>query len=302
VRVEKGDATIRTLVNGFCMALADSVPGVSGGTIAVVMGFYESLLDAVHGLFRGSGAGRRSSAGYLARLGCGWVVGMTLALLLLSRVLDAEVYMLSSAFIGLTIAAIPIFVYSQRDVMRGHGRLVVLSIAGAAVVAGLAFAMRGGEAEALDFATLAPWQFLFVFVAGAIASSAMILPGISGSTLLLIFGVYAPAVIAFRQVVGLNLAVAPALAVLATGIVCGLAVSIGLVRMLLKRHRAAMAYLIVGLMADSLFSIVQGPTTMSVPQPALAAGSFNVFACVAGACLVVGLELVGRARAGSADA
>ena len=50
---------IVTVFHGFCMALADSVPGVSGGTIAFILGFYERFLDALHDLFRGRGSGER---------------------------------------------------------------------------------------------------------------------------------------------------------------------------------------------------------------------------------------------------
>jgi putative membrane protein len=285
---------IRTMVNGFCMALADSVPGVSGGTIAFIMGFYERLLDAVHGVFRGSRVERRNSILYLLKLGCGWILGMTLSLLLLSRILDSGIYILSSAFIGLTLVSIPLVIYSEWDVMRGQGNMLLFTVAGLALVIGITAEIHAGASQSLDFASLELWQYLFVFVAGAIASSAMILPGISGSTLLLVFGVYAPMILAFHQAAGLQLAVVPGLCVLAAGIVCGLAVSIGLVRRLLKRHRAAMMYFIVGLMGGSLFSIVQGPTTMSVPQAPLTLQSFSIVACLVGAGVVLGLELLSR--------
>lgn len=62
---------IRTMVNGFCMALADSVPGVSGGTIAFIMGFYENLLNSFHGLLFEQGEKRKESGSYLIKLGCG---------------------------------------------------------------------------------------------------------------------------------------------------------------------------------------------------------------------------------------
>ena len=63
---------ILTAFHGFCMALADSVPGVSGGTIAFILGFYERFLDALHGLFRGKGVERKAGLLYLLKLGLGW--------------------------------------------------------------------------------------------------------------------------------------------------------------------------------------------------------------------------------------
>ena len=66
---------IVTVFHGFCMALADSVPGVSGGTIAFILGFYERFLDALHDLFRGEGERRKAGLRYVLKLGLGWMVG-----------------------------------------------------------------------------------------------------------------------------------------------------------------------------------------------------------------------------------
>ena len=67
------------LFHGFCMALADSVPGVSGGTIAFILGFYDRFLNALHDLFGKDPAARRPALRYLVKLGAGWVIGMGLA-------------------------------------------------------------------------------------------------------------------------------------------------------------------------------------------------------------------------------
>ena len=56
---------ILTAFHGFCMALADSVPGVSGGTVAYILGFYERFLDALHDLFRSRGPARRAALGVI---------------------------------------------------------------------------------------------------------------------------------------------------------------------------------------------------------------------------------------------
>ena len=57
------------LFHGFCMALADSVPGVSGGTIAFILGFYDRFLNALHDLFSGTAAERKAALCYLVKLG-----------------------------------------------------------------------------------------------------------------------------------------------------------------------------------------------------------------------------------------
>ena len=98
---------ILTAFHGFCMALADSVPGVSGGTIAFIPGFYERLLDALHGLFRGTGAERKAGLLYLLKLGLGWDAGMAACVVLLSGLFARNIYFMSSLFLGLTACSIP---------------------------------------------------------------------------------------------------------------------------------------------------------------------------------------------------
>ena len=64
-----------TLLHGFCMALADSVPGVSGGTIAFLMGFYDNFIGSLNALISGSKQERIQAVKYLIKLGIGWVIG-----------------------------------------------------------------------------------------------------------------------------------------------------------------------------------------------------------------------------------
>lgn len=133
-------------------------------------------------------------------------------------------------------------------------------------------------------------ELLYLFVAGALAIMAMVLPGISGSTLLLIFGVYAPTLYALRRLLALDLAVLPGLFALALGVLVGVGVSIRWIRAALRRNRAKMLYFILGLMAGSLYAIVMGPTTLSPPQQALHLETFHLGGFVLGVGILIGLE------------
>ena len=68
------------------MALADSVPGVSGGTVAFILGFYEKFIDALHGLFGKDNGARKAAVLYLAKLGVGWCLGLCLSVVALNFV------------------------------------------------------------------------------------------------------------------------------------------------------------------------------------------------------------------------
>ena len=78
-------------IRGFCMALADSVPGVSGGTVAFLLGFYDQFIDSIDDLITGSREKKKAALFFLIKLGTGWVCGMILAILILASVFDAHI-------------------------------------------------------------------------------------------------------------------------------------------------------------------------------------------------------------------
>ena len=96
---------ILTAFHGFCMALADSVPGVSGGTIAFILGFYDRFINALHGLFRGNWKQRKAALTYLLKLGIGWGIGMVSCVVLLSSLLAACVTAFAGpiSFVGIAV-------------------------------------------------------------------------------------------------------------------------------------------------------------------------------------------------------
>lgn len=122
----------------------------------------------------------------------------------------------------------------------------------------------------------------------------MVLPGISGSSVLLIAGVYLPVIQAIRQLLHLDLHVLPGLMALGLGVIAGVALSIKAIRAALQKHRPAMIWFILGLMLGSLYAIAMGPASLQTPQPPLSAATFRPLAFLLGAGLLVGLELLRR--------
>ena len=238
------------MFHGFCMALADSVPGVSGGTVAFILGFYEKFIDALHGLFGKDNGARKVAVLYLAKLGVGWCLGLCLSVVALNDLFQTKTYFLSSLFLGLTAAAFPFILRTEWWALKGKGRYLPYTLLGVALVCGLSL-VRGAASGGgvIAYWSLGVGELLYLFVAGALAIMAMVLPGISGSTLLLIFGVYAPTLYALRRLLALDLAVLPGLFALALGVLVGVGVSIRWIRAALRRNRAKMLYFILGLIA-----------------------------------------------------
>ncbi len=123
-----------------------------------------------------------------------------------------------------------------------------------------------------------------------VAISAMVLPGISGSTILLICGIYVPIVSALKEVLTLNLAYLPVVIIFGLGILTGIICVIRLIKKCLEKFRSQSIYCILGLMIGSLYSIIQGPTTLDVAQPAMNFGSFHIIFFILGGVIILGLQ------------
>jgi len=231
---------------GIAMGAADLVPGVSGGTVALVAGIYHRLIDNVR---TGSlalvamvrldvAAGRRHLAalewGFLLPLAAGIVTAIIVLSHSLESLLEEQPVPMAGLFFGLVVGSI---VLASRLVSAWDGRHLVIGAAAAAVT----FAVLGLQQGSVEDPAL--W---FVFGAGAIAICAMILPGISGSFLLLMMGMYD---LVLAAVTDVDLVF---LVTFSLGCVVGLAVFSQVLHWGLEHHEQTVLAGLVGLMVGSL--------------------------------------------------
>ena len=283
---------ILTAIHGFCMALADSVPGVSGGTIAFILGFYDRFLNALHSLFGKDADARKSAVIYLLKLGLGWIFGMGACVLTLSRLFEAHIYFMSSLFLGLTLASFPFVLRAEKKSLRGQERYAPFALFGLLLVVLLTLLRANTVGVAIRFADAPVWMLGYIFLSGAVAITAMVLPGISSSTILLIAGVYLPAIQAIRAFLGFDFSVFPGLCALGLGVIAGVGLSIHAIRAALRKYRSQMVWLILGLMAGSLYAIVMGPAGLDAPQPPVSFETFDLPGFALGVAILLGLELL----------
>ena len=281
---------IVTALQGFCMALADSVPGVSGGTVAFILGFYEKFINSLNALVS-KDSDKKGALKFLGKLGVGWAIGLILASLVLSSVFETHIYAISSLFIGFILFAIPSIIKEEKDTLKGKYQYLIFTVIGIAVVALLTyFNPTSGGGINVDINSLNIGICIYAFVVGMVAISAMILPGISGSTILLIFGLYIPIINSIKEVLHLQLEYLPILIVFGFGVLTGIALIIKLVKKALDKYRTQTIYTVIGLMIGSLYAIVMGPTTLKVPQEAMNFGTFNILFFVIGAAVIGAME------------
>lgn len=278
---------VLNFIRGFFMALADSVPGVSGGTIAFLLGFYDKFISSLDNLISGTKEDRKDAIIFLLKIGVGWVIGFILAMLVLASVFESQIYKVSSLFLGFILFSIPLVIMQEKDVLKGKYKNIIFAVLGAGLVIAISIFNPAADVNvgALDIGSA-----IYIFVAAAIAVTAMVLPGISGSTLLLIFGLYLPIVSAIKEFLHLNFAYFPALLIFGLGIITGIIFIIKLIRKCLEKYRSQTIYWIIGLMIGSLFSIVKGPTTLDVPQEAMTFGTFSIVFFILGGAIIFGLQ------------
>ncbi len=280
---------INNFINGFCMALADSVPGVSGGTVAFILGFYDKFIASLDDLFRGDWAKKKVAIAYLFKIAIGWGFGFVLAVLFLSNLFDKHIYEMSSLFIGFIIFALPIVIKEEKESLKGKYRNILFAILGALLVILITYLNRvvGGTFNIDNFNL---GTILYVFLAAMVAISAMVLPGISGSTILLIFGIYIPIIEKIKAFLHFDFSSLPILIVFGLGIIFGILYFIKLLRKCLNKYRSATIYAILGMMVASIYSIVMGPTTLDIPLKYLSFNTFNILYFILGGIIIFSLE------------
>lgn len=291
----------RIIASGACIGTADLVPGVSGGTMAVALGIYRQLLAAITSV--GPRALRLLLKGqlrqllevvhvrFIASLGIG--IGIALAImgkgLHLHELVSTSPKPLYAAFFGLVVGST---VLLARTVSRWDLSSGALALAGAVL----------GVVVVSLVPTQTPETPAFVFLSGAIAICAMILPGISGSFILLILGKYEYVV---NGVLHAELSV---LLPFAAGAALGLAAFSRVLGKALDRHHNAVVAGLSGLLVGSLWriwpyqqlehAVIRGKSRVIQAEPYLPANfELWVFGLMLGGfVLVLGIEWLARRR------
>jgi putative membrane protein len=237
---------VLTAVKGFCMGAADIVPGVSGGTVALVFGIYERLVDnvrrgarALAALIRLDAVGfvrrlRELEWPFLLPLAAGLLIALAVLSSVIERLLRDNPEEMAGLFLGLVLGSIVV----AWGLLH---RATAAALAMMATVGLIAFLLLGLQSGPVADPSLPAY-----FGAGAIAICAMILPGISGSFLLLMMGMYAAVLGAVHD---RDLLV---LLVFTAGATLGLALFSTALGHLLERHHDLLMGALIGLMLGSV--------------------------------------------------
>jgi putative membrane protein len=245
---------LKHLAQGFLMGGADIIPGVSGGTVALILQIYERLVTAISRfnltlvthLRRGNwtGAAAYVDLRFIIYLGCGIAIGVGGLASVMRYLLEHHLQPTHSAFFGLILA-------SSVLVARMIGRWGVLSAVGLLLGAGFAYWLVG------QLPAKPPEGNAYLFICGMIAICAMILPGISGAFILLILGKYDDMTGLLSRFLhgNITLETTTTLVVFLSGCVLGLLSFGKLLNWMLDRHKTFTMAVLCGFMVGSLRKI-----------------------------------------------
>ncbi|HID4881076.1 TPA: DUF368 domain-containing protein [Staphylococcus aureus] len=245
------------ILKGFAMGTSDLVPGVSGGTIALLLGIYNQFIASISGIFS-----RRFWPSFTFLIPI--IIGMLLAMGSLSNLFN---YLLSQHHIptmfffgGLIIGIVPYLLKISNYKTSFTTKHYMMVIAGIAILIVITL-MNNSDKHAGETLTLSTGLIIKYFIAGMCASSAMLLPGISGSFMLLVFGVYGTVILAISEVVKLNFAGLPILLAVGFGVLAGFIISSKIIQYFLTHHKLMTFALIIGFVVGSLFAVFPGLPT-----------------------------------------
>ena len=240
---------------GIAMGAADVVPGVSGGTIAFISGIYEELLGSVSSvnfsLFKTlqkqgfKAAWKQLNGNFLVALLSGIFISIVSLSKIIKWLLENEPILLWSFFFGLVLASV---FYIGKQIENWNIKIGILGLIG--VVFGYMITI-------LPSTNTSNISYVFLILSGAIASCAMILPGISGSYILLLIGIYPVVMTAITE---RNVTILSAIAI---GVVIGLLSFSKLLKWLFANYKQEMLVVLTGIMLGSLNKVWPWKKTVS---------------------------------------
>jgi putative membrane protein len=243
----------RNLYRGALMGAIEAIPGISAGTIAILLGIYERLIEAINGFFSRQW---KKQLGFLIPLG----IGMVISLFAIARVIEwlfiNHPTPTQFFFMGLILGVLPFLLHKADAKNTFKGKHIGFMLIGVAIVSAMGFFSPNEGTIITEFSGA---TYVLLFVSGIIASSALILPGISGAFMLLILGVF-PTVIAAVSNFHINI-----LLVTGAGIAIGFVVMSRIVGYFLKNHYTLTFAATTGLVLGSMFVVFPGwPASMGV--------------------------------------
>ena len=256
---------IKALILGFFIGLAVIIPGVSGSTIAIILGMYTALLYAIGNIFNDF----KRCVAYLIPIAIGAAVGFLGGFLVIQKFFGDYIFEIVCLFVGLMIGAVPA-IFSEikgekLTAIRGTLFPIGIIIPVLVGIASILLTTQGNSSSTETFRSLTPTLFILYFPLGIAVSATQIIPGLSATAILMACGQFKPILNSLHlDYILENPLIIGLYASIGIGFLLGLVLISRLFSALIKRKKAATFYLVTGLSVGSIISMFINPDMWEV--------------------------------------
>lgn len=236
---------------GMILGLAMIIPGVSGGTLAISLGIYERIIKAISHFFKDF----KENIKFILTLGLGVIFSLAICSVILSYTFEHYPIPTVLFFIGLIVGSIPLLL-NKADYKKTINPVnIFLALLGAGILIGISFLKGDNQNVVLATSFLGIIELIIV---GFIASATMVIPGISGSFVLMTIGYYEPIISTVSELVKMQNVVHNLFVLIpfGIGVVFGIIIIAKLIEYFLKNHKIKTYYVILGFLMASILDIV----------------------------------------------
>lgn len=237
-------------IKGFFIGLANIIPGVSGGTLALTLGIYEKLIGCISHFFKNL----NENIKFILPIGIGAVIAILTSSHLISFCLDNYVLPTILFFIGAILGGLPMLIKK----VSGH-KITISNIIIFLITFGIIILLLFLNSETeVSFQNMNIIDYLLLFVVGVVASATMVIPGVSGSAVLMTIGYYKPILNIVKKLtdfssLGSNLAI---LIPFGLGVLVGILLIAKVLEFLFKNFEVKTYYGVLGFIVASIIAII----------------------------------------------
>lgn len=250
------------VIKGFLIGVANIIPGVSGGTLAITLGIYEKLIGTISHFFKNL----KENIKFIIPIGIGAVLSILLLSSVISFCLDKYTLATILFFIGLILGGIPLLNKKIKGHYKNVSNIIIFLLSFGFVIS---LSILKGE-NVVSFENMNIINYIMLFLVGVVAAATMIIPGVSGSFVLMLLGYYQPIIdtisslAKFQNIWGSMLILIP----FGIGVLVGIVVISKLLEFLFKKYEVKTYFGVMGFIMASIITIFAGAEGLvfSVPQ------------------------------------
>ena len=239
------------IVKGFILGIANIIPGVSGGTLAMTMGIYEDIIKSISSILKTP----KKSLKLLLYLGIGGVLSILILSKLLNYTLTNYAFATTLFFIGLIVGGFPLLLKKAKGHKVSLGYLLsFLSTTSLVIILRL---LQTSE-NTVSLNNISLFTMIILLLVGMLAASTMVIPGVSGSFVLMLIGFYKPILNTISNITKINLLGHNLLILVpfGIGVLLGIVLTAKLIEYLLKKYEIYTYYGIYGFILASILVLI----------------------------------------------